>query len=423
MVDLNVSIEIKGKQVNVGSIYGTNYEDACFRYSTEYIEDNESKAISMSLPVRKGSFTPEETRSFFEGLLPEGYTRKTLSECMSIGEEDYTGLLAVLGKECLGAIRIYGDDELIVSSYEKLTLEDVSELAGEGVTKSVDLVTRSRMSLTGASGKAGLYYDKKNDTWYLPTGYAASTHIVKQSHVRLGGIVTNEQLIMMTAGKLGLDIAKSFIINTGSGDDSDVLFATERYDRRFCDSCVYVSGLKCPERLHQEDFGQALGISASDKYESDITDRYLKRMFDLLKDYSSDPIRDRMELWSRVVFNVLAGNTDCHVKNFALIYGDDLKTVRLAPAYDMLSTVIYSSLPGKMAFSIGGEYDIEKISGAEMMRAAEEIGLGRSVAMEKYRELSEKFDPMLDKTACELYEMGFEKAKDIKDEILRKRQV
>ncbi len=31
MVELNVSIEIKGKQVGVGSIYGTSYKDACFQ--------------------------------------------------------------------------------------------------------------------------------------------------------------------------------------------------------------------------------------------------------------------------------------------------------------------------------------------------------------------------------------------------------
>lgn len=47
------------------------------------------------------------------------------------------------------------------------------------------------MSLTGASGKVGLYYDSMNNEWYLPGVNAPSTHIVKQSHVRLDGIVTN----------------------------------------------------------------------------------------------------------------------------------------------------------------------------------------------------------------------------------------
>ena len=38
--------------------------------------------------------------------------------------------------------------------------------------------------MTGASGKVGLYFDDKEQKWYLPLGEAPSTHIVKQSHVR-----------------------------------------------------------------------------------------------------------------------------------------------------------------------------------------------------------------------------------------------
>ena len=58
-------------------------------------------------------------------------------------------------------------------------------LAAEGAQKSAEIVTRSHLSLTGASGKVGLYYDTAGNQWYLPQGTAPSTHIVKQSHVRL----------------------------------------------------------------------------------------------------------------------------------------------------------------------------------------------------------------------------------------------
>ncbi len=419
MFRLDVSIEIKGKQIRVGEITGNDHNDARFRYSEDYLNKRDSLPISISLPLRPDAYSPENTRVFFEGLLPEGYTRKTLSESMSINEDDYISLLSKLGKECLGAVKISETDEVPVSSYEKLSLQDVKELAGEGVTKSVKLITRSRMSLTGASGKVGLYYDAKKDAWYLPTGYAASTHIVKQSHVRLEGIVTNEQLIMMTAKKLGIDIPESFIINAGDGKDADVLFATERFDRFFCDSCVNVSGLLCPCRLHQEDFGQALGIPSSLKYENDASDIYMKKMFEILANHSSDPIRDRAELWKRIVFNVLAGNTDCHVKNFALLYSNDLKNIKLAPAYDMLSTVIYKDIAGKMAFNIGGEYDIEKIGETQFAIAAEEARLGKEIALDIYREISEKFVDALDEAAAGLCSLGFNKAIEIRDDILR----
>lgn len=42
--------------------------------------------------------------------------------------------------------------------------------------------------------------------------------------------MTNEQLCLLTAQKLGIEIPEGFIINWGSSDDEDILFATKRYD-------------------------------------------------------------------------------------------------------------------------------------------------------------------------------------------------
>ena len=112
--------------------------------------------------------------------------------------------------------------------------------------------------------------------WYQPNGDAPSTHIVKQSHVRLSDIVTNEQLSLTTASKLGISIPESFIINTGAARDEEILFATKRYDRMIPESPTYTRGLIRPFRLHQEDFAQALGISSYEKYEKGKNSIFLK---------------------------------------------------------------------------------------------------------------------------------------------------
>lgn len=135
----------------------------------------------------------------------------------------------------MGAIKVI--DESIAEikpEYRKLTNDEVKKLAKEGATESAELVTKSHLSLTGASGKVGLYYDGKH--WFLPIGEAPSTHIVKQSHIRLKRIVWNEQLCLLTAKKLGIEIPDSFIIHLGSAEDEDVLFATKRYDRKMNDN-------------------------------------------------------------------------------------------------------------------------------------------------------------------------------------------
>ena len=77
-----------------------------------------------------------------------------------------------------------------------------------------------------------------------------------------------------------------------------------------------------PRRLHQEDFAQALGIAAFNKYEKN-NEGYLKQLFDVLRVHSADPMTDSLKLWDICVFNYLIGNTDNHIKNLSLLDGAD----------------------------------------------------------------------------------------------------
>lgn len=342
MRNLGVWIEIGGLQTYVGRIIGEKEEDARFSYAEEYLSSNIARPISIHLPLSENAFSVDDTRNFFEGLLPEGFTRRCVAGLLHTDANNYLSLLAGLGNECLGAIKITDENnEVVNADYQKLTIDEVSQLAREGAMETAELVTKSHLSLTGASGKVGLYYDENNKDWYLPKGSAPSTHIVKQSHVRLDGIVTNEQLCMMTAGNMGIEIPESFIVNVGDGRDEEVLLATKRYDRAIKDGLKKINGLSVPYRLHQEDFSQAMGISAHNKYESDNAG-YLKMMFEIIRQKSFNPIADQLKMWDICIFNYLIGNTDNHIKNVSLLYDEELKTVCLAPAYDILSNIIYS---------------------------------------------------------------------------------
>jgi serine/threonine-protein kinase HipA len=416
---LMIQIELSGENILVGEIIGNNSDDACFTYDDSYVENPKHRSISISLPKARRTFDAHTTRNFFEGLLPEGFTRRCIAEWMHTQENDYLSILSGLGRECLGAIKVIEEDLLDThSEYRRLTKDQVQKLAKEGATESAELVTKSHLSLTGASGKVGLYYDGKD--WFLPIGDAPSTHIVKQSHVRLKKIVWNEQLCLMTAKKLGIEVPDSFIIDMETTDDENVLFATARYDRKINDGCRKLHGLPMPYRMHQEDFSQALGISAADKYEQDHTG-YMKKIFDVVRNYSSDPITDQIKLWDICVFNYLIGNTDNHIKNISLLYSEDLKSIRLAPAYDIVSTMIYENSTENMAISIGGIYNIHDITTEAFEKEAVNIGLGKHMAMKRFEAMSIRFPEALRMAASELKEQGFDGIEEIYEEILRKR--
>lgn len=374
MKKLQVYIEIEGMQTYVGSISGSSPNDAQFAYSDQYIAAGHPP-ISISLPISGEPFSAETTKNFFEGLLPEGFARKCVANWIHTSEDDYLTILSVLGSECLGALRV-SDNVHDSGDYKPLSMESVKALAKEGVSKSTELITEAHLSLTGASGKVGLYYDHERNMWYQPQGDAPSTHIVKQSHVRLSDIVTNEQLSLTAASKLGISIPESFIINTGAARDEEILFATKRYDRVIPKKAAYINGLIRPFRLHQEDFAQALGIPAYEKYENG-NKRYLLKAFQLLRNNVADPLTDQLKLWDMLIYDYLIGNTDNHIKNLSLLYSENLKTVSLAPAYDIISTVIYQGTSWEMAIGIGGERNIDHITREHFINAASDAGLGK----------------------------------------------
>ena len=414
---LTVSIEREGKQVTAGVLNGNSGEDACFKYEESYLQDSSAAPISISLPKQEEPFSASKTKNFFEGLLPEGFTRRAVAQWMHVDENDYLSILHGLGRECLGAIQIRTENEELNAAYEAVSQDEIRAIAEEGVSKSAEFITKAHLSLTGASGKVGLYYDNINDRWFIPVGTAPSTHIVKQSHIRLNDIVTNEQLSLLTAEKCGIDIPRSFILNTGNGGENEVLFATERYDRSMPENPSFIDGLPCPARLHQEDFAQALGIQSSDKYEKKPSG-YMRSMFDTIRLYSSNPIQDQLKLWDIVVFNYLIGNTDAHIKNFSFIYSPDMKTLRLAPAYDLVSTIVYEQSTRDMAFYVGGEIQLDKITRNSFQCAAKGIGISERIAMERFDSLKERFIPALKDASEQLCDTGYPRASALGQKIL-----
>ena len=223
-------------------------------------------------------------------------------------------------------------------------------------------------------------------------------------------------LCLRTAALCGLRVAESRAINTGTGQDRELLLAVRRYDRIFPPSPERISGLPVPQLLHQEDFGQALGIPASEKYEHG--QHYLRAMFTLLRERSARPIEDQTELWDRIVFDWLIGNTDAHIKNFSLLYAPDLRSVRLAPAYDMIHTG-YKGLSRNMALAIGGVYPIAEITRESFRLAAREVGLGEKMALSRFDRMVSRFRPALEKAAAELQREGLDGAAEWKNRILQ----
>lgn len=70
-----VHIERNGEMILVGTLEGESYRDVRFSYSPDYLSDPLFRAISLQLPWQEAPFSAEETKNYFDGLLPEGYSK------------------------------------------------------------------------------------------------------------------------------------------------------------------------------------------------------------------------------------------------------------------------------------------------------------------------------------------------------------
>ena len=106
------------------------------------------------------------------------------------------------------------------------------------------------------------------------------------------------------------------------------------------------------------------------------------------------------------------------IKNISLLYDKDIRSCRLAPAYDMLSTSIYEMSTDNMAFSIGGDMSIADITRDSFGREARMVGINEAAAYRQFDRMAKGFVKALDASADELTRAGFANAEEIKERIL-----
>lgn len=95
-----------------------------------------------------------------------------------------------------------------------------------------------------------------------------------------------------------------------------------------------------------------------------------------------------------------------------------MKQIRLAPAYDIVSTIVYEESTRDMAFYIGGEVNRDKLTRSNFEKAAKDVGLGSKMAMGRFDHLCSRFRDSLSEAATELESLGFEKTRQIYRRIL-----
>ncbi|MDX1571136.1 MAG: HipA domain-containing protein, partial [Xanthomonadales bacterium] len=309
----------------VGSLRSDSRGAIHFRYDSDWLE--RGFPVSLQLPLAQDE-AEVNAHAFFQGLLPEGRSRRRICRRLRIDPNDDAGLLLAIGEDCAGALSILADarePDTDTTPPQEFTIETIRTLVrsrGEAAPNIVE--TPQRFSLAGAQEKLPVIY--REGRFFQPNRNHPSTHILKfETHRH---VCFAEQLSLDLAKALGLVVVDASFRVFEEADGEIPYLLISRYDRRVDDDGNV-------HRLHQEDMIQALGYETDFKYQSEGGPG-LDAVIPLLTRETANPPEQIRRVIDWQIFNYLVGNYDAHGKNLALLYGPTSALPQLAPFYDLV---------------------------------------------------------------------------------------
>jgi len=278
-------------------------------------------------------------------LLPEGSLRELIAQELKIHADNEFHLFTYLGEDLPGA--------LVAEPMEPKDVPN-SVLTTHGKAKAVEFnkITRqNKFSLAGVQMKFSM--KEKDGRYNLSKGDELGDWIIKTPSTKHKDVPVNEYTVMKLASLVGVDIPEIKLVELDKLDNlpqinlpnEKLAFAIKRFDR---DDDV---------RIHMEDFAQVLVKYPQQKYNSASYEQIGR----ILYQFSGDGLIDAQQLARRLLVNILLANGDAHLKNWSLLYSDQV-TPRLSPAYDIVTTSVYIDNERQYALNLGKTKDWYEVS-------------------------------------------------------------
>jgi serine/threonine-protein kinase HipA len=330
-----------------------------FTYDADYLAQARP-AIAFTLPRQTDPHICEQgLHPFFDNLVAEGWLRNAQARALKVDPGNRFALLLAFGHDCAGAVSVIDPAPIAEPSIDLGDPTAVAALA-------------SRSSLSGVQAKLLAVREGRR---FRPAGRTeTSTFIAKLPSGALNDIVQNEFLTTIAnRALLPDDKIVEAVIGTVDGIEDRALIV-RRFDR-----------LPSGAKRHFEEFNQLLGKrSGDDKYEASYDD-----MAAFIRETPGCTPVDAWRLYRRVLVCFLTGNTDAHLKNFAMFHTAD--GLRLTPAYDLVAAALYPEYR-QLALAIGNAANLAlgDLKPKHLIALGEAHGLDTAVLIETLQDLDRR---------------------------------
>ena len=361
----------------VGIINRLAGERHLFSFEQEYVDDPDRPTLSLSYKGQQGglvtavrAFGPR-LPPFFSNLLPEGHLRTYLAEKAGVNPEREFFLMAVLGADVAGAVTVRPLD---ADGDERGDSNDDGRQQQRRDDDQHDQHGILRFSLAGVQLKFSAIMESSGGLT-IPAEGVGGSWIVKLPSTRFTAVPENEYVMLELARAVGIEVPAVRLVPVaeirGLPQDAarmeGMALAVERFDRA-----------PGGRRIHMEDFAQVFGLFPQDKYKK----RSYANIASVL--WAETGEKGTYEFVRRLVFSVVIGNADMHLKNWSLLYPDG-RTPALSPAYDFVATLPYIE-NDSLALTFGGSRSLSGVTLDQVRRFTDRARLPMSPVWEIVRE-------------------------------------
>lgn len=373
-----------------------------FDYAADWVGTPDAFDLSPALKreqrLHSDGSTERPVQWFFDNLLPEEALRGTLAKEARLPAEDAFGLLAYYGRESAGSLVLR--DPAISGNAERglkpLSAAELSQRIANLPNASFSKDAPKKMSLAGAQHKLPVVLDRSQ--LFEPLPGTPSTHILKPDHL-LGNhypaSVMNEYFTMRLAKEVGLTVPDVWHIYV-----PQPVFIVQRFDRLVPQSALEAL------RLHVIDTCQLLNRARTFKYSA----ANLQTLARAVNECREKGLA-RQQLYRWLVFNLLVGNADNHLKNISFLV--DAEGIRVAPAYDLLSTAVYDTRAmaddratwpeTPLTIPLDGANAFADIKRAPLIAAGRALGLTEATAQRQLERLVASVPVTADRLIAEIH--------------------
>jgi len=378
---MKAELEVFLSNEHVGTIIQMPDTRVIFSFQQDYVLNKLRPTLSQSFLSSDASLL-EPTRiyrgkvpPFFSNLLPEGHLRKYLAQKANIGLNEEFKLLGLLGGDLPGAV-------VVVPSHDEY--QNLKKKHSK-TPKNDDSSTLLRFSLAGVQLKLSALMGRDGGLT-IPASGLGGDWIVKLPSSSFQHVPENEYSMMTLASMVGISTpdAQLIPISNISGLPEfgnllgDYAFAVRRFDRG-------KDGL----RIHMEDFAQVYGVFPDKKYEGVGYSGLAQMVWTLTGEIGL------REFIQRLVFCIMTGNGDMHLKNWSFLYKDKIHP-NVSPAYDLVSTIPYIHGDG-LALKLVGTKEMTRCNLTLFEKMAHKAEVPKKIILDTVKETAEKTRSFWDK--------------------------